>query len=556
MKSNPYFSVQNLGSSLIVGFFLLLIGCTLADQITQQKTLVSTAPDQILYNGKIVTVDEEFSIQSAIAIRGERILAVGDKDQILALADENTVQTDLEGRTVIPGIIDNHLHYLRGTNYAAYETRIQGMTSRQQVLDTISARAQELDLGEWIFIIGAWNEQQFTDKPGGFTREELDAAAPKNPVYMQRSYASFYLNQLAADILREDIGESWFGEDGMIQAGIRSGRPVMVAALKYFPFSEDIEGRMDEVRTFNDYLNSLGLTTVYDAGYLDGSYRPVETLYQQSGMSVRVFYAARYWAETARTSLAAAEMLEREQPFQRDDFFGMFGIGEHVHGLLHDTTTIDKIFEESTYEQWGSIIRSAAEHGWYVNEHAQLDPTASRMLDISEAVSQYYPIKDLRWSLGHADLVSEDTVLRAKELGWNITIANHTVKPVIKGIASPDIRMIQDSGILWGMGSDGTIVATYNPFHTIWEYTAGKVFPNIVKYSADEVITREEALIAHTRSNAYIMFMEDKVGTLEAGKYADLVVLDRDYMTIPIDEIRDIQPVLTMLAGKVVYLED
>jgi predicted amidohydrolase YtcJ len=113
--------------------------------------------------------------------------------------------------------------------------------------------------------------------------------------------------------------------------------------------------------------------------------------------------------------------------------------------------------------------------------------------------------------------------------------------------------MIQDSGILWGMGSDGTIVATYNPFHTIWEYTAGRIFPNIQKYEADEVITREEALIAHTRSNAYLMFMENDLGSLETGKYADLVVLDRDYLEIPVDDVRDIRPVLTMVGGKIVY---
>ena len=113
--------------------------------------------------------------------------------------------------------------------------------------------------------------------------------------------------------------------------------------------------------------------------------------------------------------------------------------------------------------------------------------------------------------------------------------------------------MIQDTGILWGMGSDGTIVATYNPFHVIWEYTAGKVFPDIVKLNPDEVITREEALIAHTRSNAYILFMEDDIGSLEAGKYADLVVLDRDYLTVPMDEVREIQPVLTMVGGEVVF---
>ena len=181
------------------------------------------------------------------------------------------------------------------------------------------------------------------------------------------------------------------------------------------------------------------------------------------------------------------------------------------------------------------------------------DGTASRMLSISAKISEQYPTRDLRWTLGHVDLITEATVRRAKDLGWNITLANHTVKPRFDGRASPPVRMIQDSGILWGMGSDGTIVATYNPFHTIWEYTAGKIFPDIVKYESDEVITREEALIAHTRSNSYILFMEDKIGTLETGKYADLVVLDRDYLEIPVDEVRDIQPVLTMVAGEIVY---
>ena len=175
------------------------------------------------------------------------------------------------------------------------------------------------------------------------------------------------------------------------------------------------------------------------------------------------------------------------------------------------------------------------------------------MMTISEEISEQYPMRDLRWTLGHVDLISKESVERAKRLGWHITIANHTIKPRIEGIASPPIRMIQDSGILWGMGSDGTIVATYNPFHTIWEYTAGKIFPDIVKYESNEVITREEALIAHTRSNAYLMFMEDDLGTLEAGKYADLVVLDSDYLEIPVDDVRDIRPVMTMVSGEIVY---
>ena len=510
------------------------------------------APDRILYNGKILTVDADFSIESAIAIRGERISAVGATDDLLETAGPDTITTDLGGQTVIPGLIDNHLHYLRGTNFAAYELRIHGVTSRREVLSMIRERANELGPGQWVFILGGWHEQQFADKPGGFTRDELDAAAPNNPVFIQKTYTAFYMNSLAEEKIAPAVPEFYDG-NSVIRTNSRDGRTVMYAALEYFPFAQNLDERMVEVRAFNTYLNSVGITTAYDVGYLDGSYDPVEALYDADDLTVRVFYAARYWADSPRTAIAAAELLDREAPYQRDTRYGMFGIGEHVYGNLHDTTASNEPFPDGIWADFEIIVRSAARNGWYVNEHAMQDRTANRMVALSEQLDEEYSTGPLGWTLGHVDLIERDTVERAKAAGWNITLANHTVKPRIEGRASPPVRMIQDSGILWGMGSDGTIVATYNPFHTIWEYTAGKVFPDIVKYSSDEVITLEEALIAHTRSNAEILSMADDVGTLEVGKLADLVVLDRDYLETPPDEIRDVQPVMTMLGGRVVY---
>ena len=159
--------------AVLIGLFLL--GCSSPEESVQGTGPAAQAddsgPDQILYNGQVLTVDEDFSIAEAIAIDGERILSVGSTDEILAIADEGTERLNLEGRTVIPGFIDNHFHYLRGTNFAAYEMRIHGITSRRQVLDDISARAEALGPGQWIFIIGAWHEQQFIDRPGPFTRK-------------------------------------------------------------------------------------------------------------------------------------------------------------------------------------------------------------------------------------------------------------------------------------------------------------------------------------------------------------------------------------------------
>jgi predicted amidohydrolase YtcJ len=513
------------------------------------------APDRILYNGKILTLDPNFSTASAIAIRGERIAAVGETREIRELADPGTEQIDLAGRTVIPGLIDSHLHYLRGTNFAAYETRIHGVTSRAEVLARIASRAREIGPGGWIFILGGWHEQQFADAPGGFSREELDAAAPDNPVFIQKTYTAFYMNSPALESIAPAIGDLYEG-GSVVRTSSRDGRTVMYAALEHFPFAQTIEERMEEVKAFNAYLNSMGLTTVYDVGYLDGSYEPVERLVKDDALDLRVFYALRYWADSPRTAIAAAELLDREEPFQRDEHFGMFGIGEHVYGLLHDNTRSQTPFSAEIYDDFHRIARAAAKGGWQLNEHAMLDSTASEMLSISEEIARQYPIRDLRWTLAHADLIRPETIERARNLGWSITVQNHTVKPRIEGRASPPIRAIQDSGILWGMGSDGTVVATYNPFHTLWEYTAGKIFPGIVKYSRDEVITREQALIAHTRSNAYLLFMEDDLGSLEAGKLADLVVLDRDYLTVPADAIRDIRPLMTMVGGAVVYRDE
>lgn len=524
---------------------------SVAPACAQERKPVRQAPDRILYNGKILTVDANFSIAAAIAIRGERIVAVGNTASIRKLAGPRTVQTDLRGSTVVPGLIDNHIHYLRGTVFGASEVRWHGLASRREALDAISAKARTLSPGEWIFVLGGWGERQFVDKPGGFTQEELDAAAPVNPVFIQRIYTAFYMNSLATRAIAPAIGELYKG-GSVVRTNPTDGRTVMYAALKYFPYAATVEKRMEEVKSYNHYLNSMGLTTVYDVGYIDGSYEPVARLAKRNDLSLRVFYTARYWAETPWTATAAAEQLDRERPFMRDHRFGVLGIGEHVYGPIHDSLGAPKhVYSANQWDEFEKIATAAAKRGWQINEHTQLDHNARTMMDIGEKISAKHPIRDLRWTLGHVETVTTDTIERAKRLGWTMTVHNHLVKPPEQPAAP--IRQIQDSGIVWGMGSDGTVVATYNPFQTIWEFTSGKVYPDFVRYKPNEVISRKEALIAHTRSNAYILFMEKDVGTLEAGKLADLAVLDRDFLEIPVDDVRNITPVMTMLGGEIVY---
>ena len=227
-------------------------------------------------------------------------------------------------------------------------------------------------------------------------------------------------------------------------------------------------------------------------------------------------------------------------------------MGEHVYGPVHDSAFLPKqVFAEEHYDQFRILATAAAQYKWQIHEHTAVDTTIRKLLDMGDEIAKQYPIRDLRWVLAHVEFLTPELLERAKRAGWVMALHNHTVKPKMVGADRPPARMIQDSGIPWGLGSDGTIVATINPFHTIWEYTAGRIFPSIKAY--DQLLTREEALIAHTRSNAYLLFMEKELGTLEAGKLADLVVLDRDYMTVALDDILNIKAVMTMAGGRIVH---
>ncbi|MBX9773518.1 MAG: amidohydrolase family protein [Xanthobacteraceae bacterium] len=534
------------------------------------------APDLILHNGKIVTVDSGFSIASAVAIRGDRIVAVGTDEDVRKLAGPATRQSDLAGRTVIPGLIDNHLHYLRGATFTPFETRLEGVLTRKAALEKIAARAKELGpgsgRGKWIFVIGGWHEQQFQDKPGGFTLEELDAASPHNPVFIQKTYSAFYMNTLARDLVAPNVGALYKGKLPIETVNIE-GRRVMYAALRYapIPIREVVPAASqlsqpnahreepdapplpaDQIRAYNSMLNSMGLTTVYDVGYLDGTHAPLSGLHATGALTLRVFWTLQRYARDASEVDEVVALIEKEKPLNRNDWFGIIGIGEHVFPGIQDSgLNASRVFPKVAYDQFAKLATAAAKAGWPIHQHLMVNATIEGYLSISEEIAKTTPIAPLRWTIAHADLITKESLEKAKRLGWVIALHNQVVKPLNPLGETPPVKMIHDSGIMYGLGSDGSIVATVNPFLTLWQYTSGRIFPDKVLHK--ETITREQALIAHTRSNAYLLFMEKDLGTLETGKLADLVVLDRDYLTVPVDQIREIQPVMTMVGGKIVH---
>jgi predicted amidohydrolase YtcJ len=194
------------------------------------------------------------------------------------------------------------------------------------------------------------------------------------------------------------------------------------------------------------------------------------------------------------------------------------------------------------------LAAAAASGSWHIHEHTMTNWSVTDLLDGFEELNRTQPITNLRWTLAHVYDITPANIARAKALG--LTLGVHGVAMHGGGVKMP-LRAIEHSGIVWGLGTDATIVSHYQPFVTLgWAVSGLDLAGHRV---LDETVTREQALIAHTRSNAYLFFQEDSLGSLEVGKLADLVVLDRDYLTVPAEEIKDIRPTLTMVGGRVVF---
>ena len=523
-------------------------------------------PDTVFVNGKIITVDDRFSIAQALAIRGGRIAKVGTSAEIDALKGTSTRVIDLNGRTVIPGLIDNHAHWVRAAEHD--ELRFDGVTSRQRAIEMLAQRVRTTPAGEWIVVLGGWSEEQFTDEPKGFPLEELDRIAPNNPVVLQAVYNHSYLNSVALVAAKIDAGtpDPQGGKIEKDAAGkptglVRGAGGVAFVAARVPLQTQD--AWLANTRTLVAYLNSLGITAWLDAGGRGMGakhYEPYRYLADRGELDVRLFWTAiRQPATPAQVDAVIGEIRELK-PFQGSDYFDNVGWGESVFAPV--TTQLLRAASNTKPEdlaQMRRLLLALAERGLYVNSHVEMHAAIDAFLDVYESLNKERPIKGLRWSFSHLDQVDEVQLERMKRLGMTAQIHS---RPLIQGALMhkvhgdkawdmPPFRRIQDSGIHWGLGSDATAVTTSNPFYTLGLAVTGEMIGG-TKVNR-QTITREEALIAHTRSNAFFLFQEGNLGSLSPGKYADLLVLDRDFLTVPAGEIKDIRPLLTMVGGKVVY---
>jgi predicted amidohydrolase YtcJ len=308
------------------------------------------------------------------------------------------------------------------------------------------------------------------------------------------------------------------------------------------------------VLKFVSGLNAMGITAWYDAGgrgMSEQHYEAYKTLADRGELNARAFWTTvRQPATPAEVDKVIAE-IRQHTPFQGSDYFENIGWGESVYSPA--TTNLlrnDFVVKPEDMREVRRIASAIAESGMFLNAHVEMENVIDAYLTELEAVNKVEPIKGLRWVFSHLDQVTDAQLVRMKRLG--IYAGLHS-RPLIQGALMHKVHgeRVQASGIVWGLGSDATAVTTSNPFYTLWFAVTGRMIGG--RQVNRQTVSREEALIAHTRSNARFIFQESNLGSIQPGKYADLLVLDRDYFAVPAIQIKDIKPTMTLVGGKIVY---
>jgi len=520
--------------------------------------------DTILLNGKILTLDQHSSIAQALSIRGERIVEVGASSEVLQQRGERTRIIDLGGRTVIPGLIDSHIHAIRAGLKFSTEVSWIGATSIAEAMERVRLATKHARPGAWIVVGGGWTPNQFVEQRRP-TQAELTDAAPGHPVYVQSFYRAVLLTPagLQALGLADEANlpanmKFERGDDGRPTGWISGDSAAITGLYSRLP-PPTLEQSMAGTRRFLRELNRYGITGVIDPGGHNLSpeeYDPLFRIWRAGEMTVRVTYSIS--APQPRSELADMQTLTRFLPMGVGDGMLRFnGIGERVTWGMYNNDTPT----ESQKDEFYRVARWAAERGMTLTAHWNNERSVHHLLDVFERVDREVPIRELRWSVAHLHDASELSLRRMKALGVGWLIQNGLYFAAPSFLASrgsainraPPIKTALRLGLNVGGGTDADRVMNYNPFVSLQWMVDGRTVNGMTTRSASELISREEALRIYTSGSAWFAFHEDKRGALQPERLADLAVLDRDYLAVPTQEISALTAVLTMVGGRIVH---
>ncbi len=557
-------------------------------------TLLADDPDLILHNGKIVTVDEDFSIADAVAVSGDRIIAVGSSAKILPMAGAKTEQVDLQGRTLIPGLIDSHVHPVGAATYE-FDHEVPDVQTIDEALAYIKSRAELLPEGDWIRVqqmfITRLQEQRFP------TREELDRVAPLNPV-VYRTGPDLAVNSLALSLSGidesytlppESTGKIERDHDGKLNGIIRGASDV----IKYKSSEAgptDADRKRLLVELMRDY-NSVGITSISDRNSNDSAIGLYEQLRDDGELSVRVFvYYGINPAEDPDKIRESIETLAKHPLREYDNMLWVRGVKVFLDGgmltgsaYMREPWGISKIYSINDPEYRGTlkidperlyqVSRLVIENGLQMTAHSVGDGAVENLIDAYEQVNKTTPIRDHRPCITHCNFMSAAAIERMKTLGivadlqpaWLYLDGATLLKQFGEKRTEyfQPYRSLFDAGVIVGCGSDhmqkiGSLrsVNPYNPFLGMWITLSRRPRRTDATLHEEQRITREQAIRLYTINNAILSFEEKEKGSIEVGKLADFAVLDRDLLTCGLDEIRETKVLRTYLGGKLVYRAD
>lgn len=564
--------------TVVGGLGVLAAGLALPNALLPnalEARTMTPPPDLIVFNARITTLDRQKPEASALAIRDGRFLAVGDEREVMTFARPDTRRIDLKGRRVIPGLIDSHMHIIRGGLNYNMELRWDGVRSLSQAMRMLREQVDRTPAPQWVRVVGGFTEHQFAEKRLP-TLDEINAIAPDTPVFILHLYDRALLNGAAlravgytrdtpnppgGEIQRDAYGNP----TGLLIA--KPNATILYATLAKGPKLPP-EYQKNSSRHFMREVNRLGVTGVIDAGggnqnYPD-DYATIEELHREGHLTVRLAY--NLFTQKPKEELKDFDNWAKAiKPGQGDDLYRHNGAGEMLVYTAAD-------FEDFKFERpdmppsmegdLEPVVRLLVENRWPWRLHATYNETITRALDVFERVNRDIPFDGLHWFFDHAETIDDRNIDRIAALGGGIAVQHRMafqgedfVERYGRKVAerTPPIRRMMDAGVPVGAGTDATRVASYNPWISLFWLVTGKTVGGQTLYPAANRLDRETALRLWTEANTWFSNETGNKGQIKEGQFADLAVLSDDYFSVPEDAIQDITSVLTLLGGKPVH---
>jgi len=531
-------------------------------------------PDAIFYNGKIITVDSAFSIHEALAVRGERFLAVGGNAKMRALAGPGTRLIDLHGSAVIPGLMDNHNHQYDAALMLLQGVNLVGIPSLAEMLNRIRQAATTAKPGQTLYASLGWIESEFPEKRGP-TRQELDQVSPNNPVLLFRSRGAAYLNTAAlkaAGIGREtkSFASSPIQKDanGEPTGAINGPAAVLAVTARQNPQPTE-EEKKELIVKMQQQQNAVGLTSIRELELPPEVMRLYWSLWREGKLTMRVSMGLEVAPEEADK---LDEILSHwgVGPGFGDHWLRLDCVGEFAMDGITTTAYLREPYVNPPGNKMGApnmtaeIFRQAVlamnRYGWRPSIHITGDKALDVVLDGYEAANQESSIRDNRWIVEHIPLVHPDQMERMARLGVLVSAqfqpydgAEGMIRAWGEERAQRAVPMrdLLDHHLVVSTGSDWP-THTNNPFVNIYFYVTRKTMGG-TQMGAPQKITREEALRVSSINNAYTTYEEKVKGSIEPGKLADFLILSQDILTVPEEQIRSLHPLATYLSGRKVF---